>query len=172
MTISIPLPRHFDQFVIRDFTMEDCQQLANIEFDPEVKKYVGLPTISKDEFVAHYQPDLLRGYAIALHPGSIIAGTISMNQFELHPKKRELRILLAKEYRDRGIASEAARFFISCIFGASWVEGIVGVAHPENTGSIALVTKLGFAHVGEITAEKQVYELSRTLSQEDRVAGR
>ncbi len=162
MTITIPLPKHFDQFLIREWTMEDAQQLADIEFDLEVKQYVGWPKISKEEFVAQFQPDVTRGYAIAVHPGNIVAGTIDMNRFERNPKKRELRILLAKEYRTRGIASEAARFFISCIFGASWVEGVVGVVHPDNLASIALMKKLGFIHKGEITAERQVYELSRS----------
>lgn len=162
MTITIPLPKHFDQFLIREWTMEDARQLADIEFDPEVKRYVGWPKISKEEFVAQFRPDVSRGYAIAVHPGNIIAGTIDMNRFERNPKKRELRILLAKEYRTRGIASEAARFFISCIFGASWIEGVVGIVHPDNLASIALMKKLGFIHNGEITAERQVYELSRS----------
>lgn len=164
MNISISLPKQFDGFMIRDWIVEDAQQLANIEFDPEVRQYVGWPKILKEEFVAQFQPDVNRGYAIAVRQGNIVAGTIDMNKFELNQKKRELRILLAKEYRNHGIASKAAQFFISCIFGASWVEGIVGVVHPDNLASIALMKKLGFIHNGEITPERQVYELSRSQS--------
>jgi len=159
MTIDIPLPKHFDQFVIREWTAKDARQLADIEFDPEVKQHLKLPTISKEEFINHFQP---RGWAIAANQGNIVAGTIDMNKFELNPKKRELRILLAKEYRSRGFASEAVRFFISCIFAAPWTEGIAAVIHPNNLECIALFNKLGFIHTGEITAERQVYELNRT----------
>lgn len=159
MTIEIPLPKHFNQFLIREWTTEDARQLADIEFDMEVKQYVPLPKISREDFIAQFQP---RGWAIAVSPGHIVAGTIDMNRFELNPKKRELRILMAKEYRARGFASEAARFLISCIFGAPWVEGVVGVVHPKNLASIALMKKLGFVHTSSIAAERQVYELSRS----------
>lgn len=159
MTIEISLPKHFDQFVIREWTAEDARQLADIEFDPEVKQYLKLPTISKEEFINHFRP---RGWAIAANPGHIVAGMIDMSRFELNPKKRELRILLAKEYRARGFASGAARFFISRIFGAPWTKGVVAVVHPKNIESIVLFNKLGFIHTGEITAERQVYELSRS----------
>ena len=162
MPIVIPLPKHFDKFLIRDWTMEDALPLADIEFDPEVKQFVGQTTGSKKDFVAQFQPDTVRGWAIAIHPENTVAGTIDMNKFELNPKKRELRILLAKEYRAQGIASEAARFFISCIFGASWVEGIVGVVHPENLASISLLKKLGFVHTGAIAPDRQTYEFARS----------
>ena len=142
--------------------MSDAQQLADIEFDAEVKTYVGGPTGSKDNFVATFRPGAVRGWALAIEPGDIVAGTIDMCRFELNPKKRELRILLANEYRSRGIAFDAARYFISCIFGAAWVEGIVGVVHPENMASISLLRKLGFIHTDAITPERQVYELART----------
>lgn len=161
MTIHIPLPKHFDQFLIREWTTEDARQLADIEFDPEVKRYLKLPPMSKEEYLDKFQLDTTLGWAIAVNPGHIIAGTISMSRFELNPKKRELRILLAKEYRGHGFASEAAQFLASCILDASWVEGVVAVVHPENLDSIVLWKKLGFVYTGEITAERQVYELSR-----------
>lgn len=159
MTIKIPLPKHFDQFIIREWVAEDIRPLADIEFDPEVKRHLKLPTISKDEFINLSQP---RGWAIVANQGDIIAGTIDINKFELNSKKLELRILLTKEYRARGFATEATRFFISCIFGAPWTEGVVAVIHPQNLASIALFEKLNFIHTSEITAERQVYELSRT----------
>ncbi len=159
MTIKITLPRHFGQFVIREWTAEDARQLADIEFDPEVKQHLKLPLITEEEFINHFQP---RGWAIAANQGHIVAGTIDMNTFEQNPKKRELRILLAKKYRARGFASEAAQFFISCIFSAPWTEGVVAVIHPKNLASVALFNKLGFIHTCEITTERQVYEISRT----------
>ncbi|QOJ19799.1 MAG: GNAT family N-acetyltransferase [Gammaproteobacteria bacterium] len=159
MTIEIPLPKHFDKFFIRNWIAEDAQQLADIEFDPEVKQHLKLPTISKNEFIDRFQP---RGWAIVANQGNIVAGAIDINKFELNPKKLELRILLAKEYRTRGFATEATRFFISCIFGAPWTEGVVAVIHPQNLASIALFKKLNFIHTSAITAERHVYELSRT----------
>ena len=161
MPINVPLPKIFDQFQIREWTAEDAEQIADIEFDPEVKKFLRLPSISRSEFLSQFQPDLASGWAITIHPGHVVAGTIDMSKFEPNPKKRELRILLAKEYRSRGIASLSARFLIGCFFEAEWIEGIVGVVHPDNLDSIALMKKLGFTHTGSITNEQQVFELDR-----------
>jgi aminoglycoside 6'-N-acetyltransferase len=167
MSIENLLPKNFNQFVIRKWGAEDAQQLADIEFDPEVKQYLSLPEISKVDYLKDFLPC---GWAIAANPAHIVAGTIDMSVFELNPKKRELRIFLAKEFRNRGFAFEAARFLISNYFDLPWLEGIVAVVHPENTASIALCKKLGFTHTGEHSTERLVFELSRSqfLSQQVR----
>jgi RimJ/RimL family protein N-acetyltransferase len=168
VSIENLLPKNFDQFVIRKWSDEDALQLADIEFDPEVKQYLSLPEISKVDYLKDFLPC---GWAIAANPGHIVAGTIDMSVFELNPKKRELRIFLSKEFRNRGFAFEAARFLISNYFDLTWFEGIVAVIHPDNSASIALCKKLGFTHTGEHSTERQVFELSRSqfLSQQVRV---
>lgn len=166
MSIEDLLPKYFHQFVIRKWVAVDAQQLADIEFDPEVKQYLSLPEITKVDYLKDFKPC---GWAIVANPGHIVAGTIDMSVFELTPKKRELRIFLAKEFRNRGFAFVAARFLISNYFDLPWLEGIVAVVHPENSPSISLCKKLGFTYTGEHSTEKLVFELSRLQFQSARL---
>jgi RimJ/RimL family protein N-acetyltransferase len=164
MEIEIPIPKHFGSFLIRDWEARDGVPLANIEYDQEVKQYLKMPNLPKEQFIEEFNPRNVRGWALESRTENSLIGAIDISRFGDNNRKKELRILLSKEFRRKGIAAEAATFLVSCLFGVDWIDSVVGVVHPQNHSSLQLLRKLGFIYAG-VTEDSQndIYELKRDL---------
>lgn len=161
MTINLALPKTFGNFQIRDWEKEDAFAAADLEYDPEIKKYIGMPKGSKEEYLLSFDPKSTRGWPIALLNTNEIIGSICYSSYDDQSNRKELRILVAKAHRGKGIARTSANYFISRIFNADWVPSIVAVVHPDNSNSLGLVRRLGFVEYDTNAEGCLVLELNR-----------
>jgi ribosomal-protein-alanine N-acetyltransferase len=64
----------------------------------------------------------------------------------------ELGYTLGFEHWRRGYATEAAQLCIDAAFGALGMDTLSAVVVADNVASVAVLTKLGFVHAGEVMA--------------------
>lgn len=162
MKIELNIPKYFESFVIRDWRLDDAVALANIEYDTGLKKYFELPVLPKGKFIAEFNVENVRGYAIEALPEKVVAGTIDFSSFRGNNRQKELRIFISEDFQGKGIGYIAAKYFIACLLKVDWVDSIIGVVHYKNEGSRALMMKLGFLLIGPAdNSENEVFELKR-----------
>ena len=62
MTISLPIQGN--GFVLREFHQSDAKNLADIEFDPDVKRFLAVPAKAKDKWTEELRSLGIRGWVI------------------------------------------------------------------------------------------------------------
>ena len=72
--MPIELPKASAKCIIREYQHGDIPRIAAIEFDPETKRYVGLPKGTKEDWIARASLDLLFGWVVIALPENKIAG--------------------------------------------------------------------------------------------------
>ena len=133
MMAILDIPITLETCTIRDWERSDAIALADIEFDPEVKQYLGESTRNREEYIAGFMKTIdPRGLAIEVDKQ--LAGTIERQKYPLDSKKMELRILLAREFRGKGIAYEVVNYFVGFIFEHAWVESVIAIIHSRKQG--------------------------------------
>jgi [ribosomal protein S5]-alanine N-acetyltransferase len=76
----------------------------------------------------------------------------------------ELAFHFARDYWDKGYATEAATACVEYAFGKHGVNRIVASTHPENVASVRVLEKVGFEPAGTKRygdVDEQLYELAR-----------
>lgn len=158
-----------ERLVLRRFRAGDTDQLWSLHGDPEVMRYISLPTITRAELeqrvVAEYLADNERypdhGYwAAETYAGEFIG------QFELHPAvptddplrfwadgvPNETSVLslgyrLRRAVHGRGYATEGAGALVDHAFEVLGATEICATTMAVNRGSRRVLDKLGFRHV-------------------------
>lgn len=148
MELTLPMSR--DGFVLREFIANDSEALAEIEYDPEVKNYLGLPSQNREEFIRklRFSPELMRGWVIEALPEQLLAGRVVIGRTST-PGEAELEIVIAKAYWGRELGRKVAQTIIPAAFKDRNVSAVIAVVHPEHQASVKLVESLGFAYRGE-----------------------
>lgn len=135
--------------LLRPFTLEDAAAKTRLDCDPDIKKYFGRPS-SLEADIADFER---RGYglvAIVDRATDAIAGYAKLQCPEWdRDLGLEVVVAVARVARRRGFALEAARTLVAIGCGPLQQKQIVGRVAASNSGSLALVRKLGMTKIGE-----------------------
>ena len=142
--MALDLPIQGSGFVLREFVAADAQGLADIEFDPEVKRYLAIPERIKEDWVQAFDPRAVAGWAIVVDEG-VLAGRASL----MRAKRKgdaELVIVIAKPFWGRELGRRVASLLVRIAFEEFEAKALIGIVHPEHKPSIELLRSLKFRH--------------------------
>ena len=151
----ITLPAIGQNVRIRALEAHDVPALYDIESDQEVKRYLGGAVVAqRDEWIAKMRrlcPNTITLAIQDIFTGSLI-GRASIAQSEPHVPVRELSIVLGRPSWGRNLGTEVARLLIDAARAAGESE-IQAKVHPKNRASIALLRRLGFLVLGNVSSD-------------------
>ena len=143
LRLRAPLPR-------------DAAALLALVGDPEVTKYIDLPTITT---LAEAQAllerldqrfagrDMIR-WAIELVEHGEMIGTVGLLRFDFEHRRAELGYDIARRWWGRGFTPEAAGAVIRYGFSVMGLHRIEAGVLPGNDASVRVLQKLGFVEEG------------------------
>lgn len=151
---------------LREFRPADADAIAEIEYDPDVKKFLPMPPVERTEFARCFSPENMKGYAIEAVPEELVAGQASLSPTGT-PGEGELRIIIGRNFWRRQLGRKAAALLISDAFENKGATSVIAVVHPNNEPSLKLVHSLGFTYRGKTEGDTGhwqyghlIYELS------------
>jgi len=158
-----------DRLLLRQFTLEDLDALAELFADPEVIKYLGSgEPVSREEtetalrsIIAHWERHGFGRWAAIYKPTGVFIGYGGLRSFHGEP---ELVYLLGRPYWRRGLATEMALACLKFGFEELMFERIIAMAKTPNVRSHRVLEKTGmrFERVTNIYGMDLVcYGLSR-----------
>lgn len=159
----IELPRDLGVCILRKFTVEDAEASAAMEYDSDVKRYVGdgMMKRTRERYVEQF-PNYLdsMGYAIQAMDGRL-AGRASLDRSLVHLEPN-ITIVLSRDFQGNGVGRAVAHCILSDWFGDARAVAIRAEVHPDNSASLALLQSLGFVSTGEHNEiEHDIYRLGR-----------
>lgn len=173
IAMAIAFPKRGDGILLRDFTASDAEPLAEIEYDPEVKNFLAVPSKVRAEWIRSFSPDLIIRCAVEALPEHVLAGQASISRSGIRGKG-ELRIVIAKRFWGRQLGRKAAELLIPAAFEEMKAISVLATVHPDNRASLALVQSLGFIYCGKKEGDKSdwqyghlIYEVSRAAYEVD-----
>ena len=142
-------PFQGDGFILREAQKADARSLADIEFDPNVKRYLNLPKLGKDKWIETFHPGDVA--AICVEVQGKVAGRASINPYRRGRKGyAELAVVIGHAWWGSGLGTRVARLLVELAFTRLHVKGMIGVVHPEHRASITLLLSLGFRRRGVV----------------------
>jgi RimJ/RimL family protein N-acetyltransferase len=147
--MPLSLPIQLDRLLLREFRPRDAPELAEIEFDHEVKRYLAIPERSKDDWVRSVKNDGIRGLVIETEVGEV-AGCASIDQAG-RIGDGELRIVIGKSFWGKAYGAKVAKALIQAAFEQMSAKAIMGVVHPQNVASLRLLRSLQFRRRSVVT---------------------
>jgi len=139
-----------ERLLLRRFTPEDEPAYADIITNPNVYRYLGTGQGIQREQVGRMIDNLDASWGHGL--GTYAVVELSSDKLIGHCGVRGLpcgRIEILYAYAEdawgKGYATEAAR----AVLDAHITRPLIAVSYTENTGSIGVIKKLGFSHVGQ-----------------------
>jgi len=148
---------------IREFTDCDLEVLADIEFDCNVKRFVGIPEGTKEDWVSKFKAEEIRGWAIEALPDKELAGRVYLGKTkERVPGIGSLEIIISDKFWGRRLGREVAGFLIPAAFSDLKALALEGEVHPDNVHSLNLLRAFGFRYLRNSQKEPmQIYQLTR-----------
>jgi ribosomal-protein-alanine N-acetyltransferase len=155
-TIKIPTLETPHLF-LRPWVLEDADAWFNILNEEGILQYFPNqipPTHEKAEgYIRHHLSHWrMRGYghwAVVLKEDNQIVGWCGL-EYLTELNQTELAYLLSKRTWGRGYGTEAAKASVKFGFETAKLEQIIGLVHPENTGSVRVLEKCGLSLVDRI----------------------
>jgi RimJ/RimL family protein N-acetyltransferase len=147
--VTISIPRMGDGFILREFTRDDIEGLAAIEFDPTAKQFLAVPAKERQEWINSFVPETAIGWAVDV--GGHLAGRASLSGRKRG--YRELVIVIGQSYWGLGLGRKVAAMLISAAFDELQAKSLVALVHPEHKASIALLRRFKFRRRGIFKAE-------------------
>lgn len=136
---------------LRQFVLEDLDELYRLYSNPDVMKYVGKGAKTKEETeaalvstVEHYRHGFGMWAVIHKADGKLL-GRCGLCFLDRTPEV-ELGYVLDKLYWGRGLATEAARASLRYGFEVANLDRIVAIARPENVASRRVMEKVGMKY--------------------------
>lgn len=134
-------------------TFENALSLWRLLQQPDLRAYQDLPAVGAaifSEMVAK-RPALLAPEAtgrfewiIQLSGARLPVGWVSLRIADRDPNSGEIGYSILREYRRRGIATEAVRVLISEAFACAKLARVYAYCVPENQASRAVLERVGF----------------------------
>jgi RimJ/RimL family protein N-acetyltransferase len=144
------------RLALREFVESDIDDLARMEADPLVARYVGdgrpMPRDAVVRGLARIRrygtlyPDLGIWHATRVDTGAFV-GWFSL-KYAGKSADVEIGYRLRRDAWGRGYATEGAIELLRFGFEALALERIIGVAHPDNVASQRVLAKAGLADAG------------------------
>lgn len=164
------------QLRLRQFTLDDSDDLYQIYRHPELFKYMSneKPLLWEqtkeviDSFTENWQKHHFGVWAIIYKRNRKLIGHCGLKFLE-NSKEIQIGYLLLKSYWGRGLGTEAATATLRFGFEVAKIEKIVAVAKPENIASRRVMEKVGMRY------EKDAYYYENdvvyySISREDYLA--
>ena len=165
-----------ERLILRNLVEEDYERLYLLDSDPEVMKYIGMPTLSKVEeskevvkmIMQQYEENGVGRIAVIEKESELLIGWsgLKLNTSEVNGYQNfyELGYRFLPETWGKGYATESGKASLDYGFNDLKAEIIYAYAHSENQASNHILTKLGFEKNGEFTEPDGIcfwYELKK-----------
>jgi ribosomal-protein-alanine N-acetyltransferase len=171
LTGSIRFPLETERLSIRPMVLADADDLHALHADPTTWDYISSrPSETLDETMARVarqveEQDQLgfSMWAVVERASGKVVGDCGLQMLEGNPEM-EIGWHVARAWRGRGIATEAARACLAAGFDQLGLDRIVAVAWPTNGASLRVMEKLGMNRVGpafHYQHETVLYTLTR-----------
>ncbi len=167
--------------ILRGWEPEDAQAWFDILQEEDILKYFPNPRpparAKADEYIAHHRAHWQQfGYghwAVVTRDDGRVVG---WNGIEYLPELDETEVgyLLSKRVWGKGYATEVARAAVQFGLEEKELPAIIGLVHPDNTGSIRVLEKCGMAFADRLTLwglEMSRYRVWRPTHEVRRQAG-
>ncbi|RMF24181.1 MAG: N-acetyltransferase [Cyanobacteria bacterium J083] len=161
MTVSIAIETQ--RLLLRHFVLEDAAQLAIIQADPIVMKYLRRrnyqETLATLDWIFKCYDKYRYGLWAVIHKADnkLIgrAGLIWQNLPAINLKDVEIAYLLAQDYWGKGLATEAARAIRDYGFEVIGCKRLISLIDPNNIASLKVASKVGLTYEREVTIEEK-----------------
>ncbi|WP_300672772.1 GNAT family N-acetyltransferase [Soonwooa sp.] len=152
-----------ERLILRPLELSDADRLYLLDSDPEVMKYIGVPTLSKPEESTQvikmirdqYDRFGIGRFAVVEKDSGLLIGWsgLKFNDSEINGFKNfyELGYRFLPETWGKGYASESGKAFVDKFFDEMKLDNLYAYAHSENGASNHVLTKLGFTKTGTFT---------------------
>ncbi len=141
---------------MRPFTIADLGPMHELYSDPDATRYTRGPSSDVEESARRLQRLIdqqdAAGFSIwAVVERSELAliGYCGLVPYAYRGPDIEIAYGLRVPFWGKGYATEAARAWIAHGFDELGLDRIVGVAHPDNEGSLRVLEKIGMRREGE-----------------------
>lgn len=141
-----------EHLIVRELSMDDFSDLMALYDDPEARRFLAGPLKDRaleKENLSRYIRQVygLYGYgywAVEERKSHALVGLAGFQGKLTDRGEAELGFLVRKDRRRQGIATEMCRGILSFARKALPFTGIVATCDPDNKGSVAVLTALGF----------------------------
>ena len=147
------LPLETDQLILRPFRETDAQAFSDYRSDPQVARYQGwaapYPLEQAEEFIREMLPKIPgqagQWYQIALErkEDGVLIGDCAFHLSD-DGRQAEIAFTLAPAFQGQGYAAEAVKRLLEALFSDPQLHRVIANVDPANTGSVNLLTRLGF----------------------------
>lgn len=130
---------------ISPFDEQYCEEYIEMEFDPDVKRYVGgLPKKSKEMMRSQIHAGEYQGiYAIIENSTGKFVGRCG---FIEENEEKEIYVVIAREYWGKKYARPA----IQELLKIASEKNIVAIIDPDNIKSLGLFRSMSFKEIGKV----------------------
>lgn len=142
-------PLKTDRLLLRPWTDEDLPDIAKINADPDVMRFIGTGgplslEQTRQSLTRHMASQERCGYcmwAVEMRDSGELIGVCGLIDYTDGEVETGWR--LAKSHWGRGLATEAARRVQQHAFETLKLPRLIAIAHPPNRPSIRIMEKLG-----------------------------
>jgi RimJ/RimL family protein N-acetyltransferase len=143
------------RLILKPATIEDADNLFQLNSDPEVMRYTGdkkfhstleAQKIINENLIPQFNHYKMGRFMIFLKDGTFI-GWCGLKYF-LETDEVDLGYRLKRSYWGQGFATEASKACLEYGFKVLRINRIIAKAMPENIGSIKVMQKLGMTFRG------------------------
>lgn len=138
-------------------TVQNAGTLWTVLQQPDLRSYQELPTVSASAFteMVSKRPKVLRQgtsgrfeWLLYMHRIRKPVGWVSLRMAERDPDSGEIGYSIVRDFRRRGIASEAVRALLEEAFTHGGIQRVNAYCLSENVASRKLLERLGFSADG------------------------
>jgi [ribosomal protein S5]-alanine N-acetyltransferase len=167
---------HTDRLNLREFSLEDADNLYKLHSDPDVMQFIASPmaqslkdaTLFIENQMAYYKENKGLGiFPIFLHDSGRFTGWAAIRLLD-DTTKVELGYRLVKKYWGIGLATEITESLIRHGFENLRLKELYGVTNPKNIKSQRVLKKCGLSFIGMdkyYQHEVSVFKIENTLSE-------
>lgn len=143
---------------LRRFRLDDTDSFAAYRADPEVARYQGWDSCTRDDAVAFIEAQLARPpfepgrwtqVAVELTRDRAHIGDCALRMESAAARQAELGFTFASGYQGRGFATEAVSHLLTYAFERLRLHRVFAVADARNLRAISLLARVGMRREGE-----------------------